>query len=110
MNSCAGYDNCITKTMDTLKYPMDRRSLYRNRIYDKQTANRRCYESNPMSIFEGFGSTEFTLTNVLKWLIVLVIIYLIYVLITDKHAVDDVKKALKGGSESLSDLSFLKTE
>jgi hypothetical protein len=110
MNSCAGYDDCIAKTMDTLRYPMDKRSLYRYRIYDKQTANRRCYESNPINILEGFGSTELTLTNILKWLIVIVIIYLIYVLVTDKHAIKEVKTALGGASESLSDLSFLKTE
>lgn len=110
MNNCNSYDECIEQEKEILRFPMDKRSLYRKRIYDNQTANRRCYESNPINILEGFGNTDLTLTNVLKLIICLVIIYLIYMLVTDKKTVETVKTALKGGSESLSDLSFLKTE
>lgn len=110
MNSCASYDDCIAKTMDTLKYPLDKRSLYRYRIYDKQTANRRCYESHPINILEGFGSADLTLTNILKLAIILVVIYLIYLFATGKHPSDTVKALAGGSTESLSDLSFLKSE
>ncbi len=107
MSNCDNYDDCIRTTRRTLKHPIDRNSLYRNRIYDNQTARRRCFELSPINILEGFGGGGLTVNNLLKWAIILLIVYLVYMAFTKSDA---GKAIMKGGSESLSDLSFLKTE
>ena len=82
--SCNNYDNCSKTERNTLSHPMDQEALYANRIYDNQTGNRRCYESNPIDIVEGFGFKANDLVkNILKLVIIALIAYVIYALITD---------------------------
>jgi hypothetical protein len=51
------FDQCVRDKQDQMAYPIDDESLYAQRLYDYQTANRRCYEKNPINI-EGFGSSR----------------------------------------------------
>ena len=107
MGNCESYDAHVSGTRNTLRHPMDTRSLYRHRIYDNQTANRRSYESHPIEIVEGFGSSDLSLNTLLKWGIILVVIYLIFMMLTKSNG---GLPNLMGGTESLSDLSFLNSE
>ena len=76
--SCGNYDNCIDKKRCDLRHPVDKRSLYSGRIYDNQTANRRCYENNPIEIVEGFGCPSKDLIKlILKWTIIGLIVYVV---------------------------------
>jgi len=77
MGNCQSYDNCIKQTKDDLEYPIDRRSLYVHRIHDNQTANRRCYEKNPIDIIEGFGFKNFDMKTILRWIIIIMLICVI---------------------------------
>ena len=80
--SCNSYESCINRERENMRYPIDDRSLYMNRIFDNQTANRRCYERDPIEIIEGFG---FSLTweSFLKLLVIVLLIILFIVLIKD---------------------------
>jgi hypothetical protein len=69
--SCQNYETCIKQERENLKYPIDNQSLYMHRINDNQTANRRCYEKNPIEIVEGFGF-GFTWNQIIKFVIVIV--------------------------------------
>ncbi len=81
---CASYNQCIFKLRADLRYPTDTASLYGKRIYDNQTANRRCYEENPIDIVEGFGCpSRKYLSALIKIAIVAVAVYIIYVVITN---------------------------
>lgn len=80
--SCNSYDECGYRERDTLKYPIDSRSLYANRIYDNQTLNRRCYQKNPIEIIEGFG-LSFTWDQLIKFIIVVLLIILFFILAKD---------------------------
>lgn len=76
MGNCESYDTCINKERENLKHPIDHKSLYANRIVDNQTANRRCYETNPIEIIEGFGSKQ-QIMNVLKWVMIAIIVFVV---------------------------------
>lgn len=113
MGNCENYDSCIQKRRDDLKHPIDARSLYAKRIYDNQTANRLCYNENPVEIIEGFGG-GFTLNNLLRWAIIIVVIYLITMVAMKLLGNKTFKLNLgnmDGGSTSysLANLSFLNT-
>ena len=77
MGSNQSYDTCIREKREQLKYPTDDKSLYTNRIYDNQTANRLCYEQNPIDIVEGFGPGGITLEQILRFAILAIIIYFV---------------------------------
>ena len=109
MGNCESYDECINENRETLRHPMDTKSLYKNRVYDNQTANRRCYEANPIDIVEGFGRSDFSLNMLLKWGIIIAIVYLVVMMVTKSEGGFSLPK-LMGGTESLSDLSFLQSE
>ena len=73
-NPCTNYDACIAGKRNNLRYPTDSQSLYANRIYDNQTANRRCYEGgNPIEIIEGFNC-NFTWDQLLKGVVIILLI------------------------------------
>jgi len=126
MANCETYDSCIAQNRDQLRHPMDTRSLYRNRIYDNQTANKRCYEGNPINIVEGFGAGGLSLNKLLRWGIVILLVYLVVMMFVDARGTTTTgfgqptfgamtqtspMEGMVGGlSESLSDLSFLRTE
>lgn len=82
-DGCKNYDECLNKEMENMKYPIDDPSLYMDRIYDYQTANRRCYEKNPVNI-EGFGlSGPFTWDKIFKIIIVVLIVIVFISIISD---------------------------
>ncbi len=72
--NCNNYDTCKQEKKSTLRRAADDMSLYGRRIYDNQTANRRCYETNPINIVEGFGLSFNTL---FKWVVIILVIYLV---------------------------------
>ena len=75
MSSCTSYDGCVGRTRQTLAYPTDQESLYADRIYDNQAANRRCYEKNPIEIKEGFGKRR--INRMIRWIIIIIILYIL---------------------------------
>lgn len=83
--SCQNYDQCVHNTQETLKHPTDSQSLYATKIYDNQTANRRCYETTALShrpnIIEGFRNGTL-LQKLIRIAIFIAIIYVIYMVIT----------------------------
>lgn len=81
--NCGGYDNCISDKRQTLSHPVDTKSLYANRIYDNQTANRRCYNYNPIDIIEGFGLGNLDMKTLLKWGILFLIVCAILMMVMD---------------------------
>ena len=80
--SCKSFENCYNEELNTMAYPIDSESLYANRDYDEQTAKARCYAKNPVDIVEGFGM-KLTWTNVIKFVVVLLLIFLAYTLSKD---------------------------
>lgn len=82
-NRCGNFDSCMRKEMENMRYPLDKRSLYVNRLYDKQTAARRCYERNPINIVEGFGQWDASWNNIIKWVVVILLIILFIILAKD---------------------------
>lgn len=78
--SCNRYDNILKRERNNLRYPLDTNSLYANKIYDNQTAYRRAYTLRPIEIVEGFGYSSDLLSTIIKWLIVLLIIYIIVII------------------------------
>jgi len=78
--NCSDYDKCITNERQNLRHHKDQKSLYAKRVYDNQTANRRCYEKNPINI-EGFGNIN--LQMIIKWALILLVIYVIIMLAID---------------------------
>jgi len=80
--SCNSYDSCSKRERENLGYPVDSESLYMNKIYDNQTANRRCYEKNPIDIVEGFGF-PLSWEKILKFSIVVLLVILFVVLAKD---------------------------
>ncbi len=80
--NCNSYDKCINNERCNLRHPVDRRSLYGNRVYDNQTGNKRCYERHPIEIVEGFGCPSRDLIKtILKWTIIGLIIYVISMMV-----------------------------
>ena len=80
--SCKTFENCYNDELNTMKYPVDTESLYANRYYDEQTGKARCYAKNPINIVEGFGM-KLTLTNIIKFAVVILLIFLAYSLSKD---------------------------
>lgn len=74
-HNCENYNNCMRTEMKNLEHPIDKNSLYMNRIYDKQTAARRCYQNNPIRIIEGFNNNV-TWDKIIKWIVVILLIVL----------------------------------
>lgn len=82
--NCNKFDRIVKREKEYMKYPMDLNSLYANRIYDNQTAYNRAYALQPIDIVEGFGSTYDLINTIIKWLIILLIIY-IFVIFLAKY-------------------------
>ena len=80
--SCHNFEGCHKDELERMQYPIDSESLYSNRYYDEQTANNRCYAKGPIEILEGFGF-GFSLTNLIKIAVVILLIYLAYSLSKD---------------------------
>lgn len=76
MVSCDVFGNCTNRESNNMKYPMDAKSIYADRVYDNQTGMARCYSRNPINIVEGFGQLSFN--NVLMWVVIGLILYLLY--------------------------------
>ena len=79
---CSNYENCVNREKGQLGYPIDKESLYVNKIYDNQTANRRCYTKSPIEIIEGFGF-PMTLESLLKMVVIILLVALFVILIKD---------------------------
>jgi hypothetical protein len=134
---CNNYDGCRVQKKEQLIHTMDKQSLYRDRIMDNQTVNRRCYESNPVEIIEGFTINGWTLRELLKWVFVGLVIWTIVTMVSKPlslysatspyntlanvtnaafsatstdNVVNTVQDLAGGVTESLSDLSFLRTD
>lgn len=76
--SCSNYDSCIQRERHNLRHPVDKKSLYANRVYDNQTANRRCYEGSPINI-EGFGCpSRETINTLIRWAVIALVVYIIF--------------------------------
>lgn len=83
-NSCKNYEECVNREMNDMEYPIDDPSLYMDRLYDQQTANRRCYEKNPINIVEGFGmGAPFTWDKIFKIIVVILLIIVFISLVKD---------------------------
>jgi hypothetical protein len=80
--ACNGYDNCVNQERENLKYPIDKESLYGNRLYDDHTASTRCYRKNPIEIMEGFGH-KLTWNSVLKFIVIVLLVVLFVVFVKD---------------------------
>jgi len=72
--TCNKHTSCKNIEDRNLLYPMDNNSLYSNRIYDNQTADRRCYTKYPIEYIEGFSDN-------LYWFKILIIVLLIIIFI-----------------------------
>lgn len=88
--------------LDSLEQPTNENSLYAERIYDEQTASRRCYEKNPITnILEGFsGGSKWE--TVSKWLSIFLIVCLIIWCLT---AIFAPSEEINIGVDSISDLN-----
>jgi hypothetical protein len=105
--SCNNYDSCSKTERNTLKYPTDTEALYANRVYDNQTANRRCYESNPsLQIIEGFGFSNDIIKNILKIVIVLLVLYVLYSIVRDMGKTEVKLSVPQVDTLNLSTLKF----
>ncbi len=69
--TCNNWDKCKKNEMEERAFPVDNESLYKEKIYDNQSANNTCYETNPIKIIENFGNSQWS-----TWISVLVIILL----------------------------------
>jgi hypothetical protein len=94
MNECKNYEDCIRNEREQLLYPIDRKSLYNHRIYDNQTANRRCYERDPFEIIEGFDD-GFSWDSLLKFVVIVLLVVIFCVLAKDLFV---TKEILSGGN------------
>ena len=80
--TCTDFNNCKKEMLDRLEQPTDENSLYADRIYDNETATRRCYETkNPVArVLEGFGLTggsKSCMETISKWLSIFLVVCLI---------------------------------
>ncbi len=79
--ACDNFD-CIIEEKKKIAHPIDNLSLYEKKLYDAQTANRRCYEKNPINIIEGF-SYSVTWANAIKVLVIVLLVILFVSLLMD---------------------------
>jgi len=99
-NNCQNFDSCRSKEKETLQYPVDEKSLYADKIYDNQTANKRCYQKNPTNILEGFGfGCELSMDKIIKLTIVVLLVIAFVFLARD---VFTGPKQMVGGFVALS--------
>ena len=99
---CMNYDKCTFAHRDQMAHPIDQKSLYASRIYDNQTANRKCYATNPINVVEAFnfGEGMFTTKNILKIIIAALALYLIYRVFIQKK---EVSVGIKAATATLGD-------
>jgi hypothetical protein len=99
--TCTDFNKCKQEMMDQLEKPINENSLYADRIYDEQTASRRCYEKNPITnILEGFsGGSKWE--TVSKWSSIFLIVCLIIWCLT---AIFAPSEEINIGVDSISDL------
>lgn len=100
---CKNYADCMNTEMNNLEYPVDQQSLYADRFYDEQTAKKRCYEKNKPDITEGFGFNNLNIKNIIKWIIIIVIVYyaINFILGLNKEKVGlNINTPAFGGSDS----------
>lgn len=110
---CTDFNNCKQEMMDRLEQPTDENSLYADRIYDNQTASRRCAEAaNPLTkVLEGFGLSGGSKSwwETLSWW--LSIFLCVCLLVWCLSALFNPQEEVTLGVDSLSDLdpaTFLK--
>jgi hypothetical protein len=99
--SCDAYGNCIKQKREQLRYPLDTNSLYAERIYDNQTANKRCYTNFPINILEGFGTSW---GGLIKLVVIILLIILLVSFFVDYSKPKEVIQ-LGLGSPSIVELS-----
>lgn len=102
MGSNQSYEQCIREKRKNLRYPIDSKSLYGNRIYDNQTANRLCYEKNPVPIVEGFGTGGMDLESLMKYAILGIIIFIVisYLMRPSENVSVGIDSATIGGADT----------
>ena len=101
--SCDAYGNCVNQKKNQLRYPLDINSLYANRIYDNQTANRRCYVQDPINIVEGFGT--WSVWDIIKLVVVVLLILLLVSFATDYFRPTEVVQVGGLATPSMIELS-----
>jgi len=77
--------------MNKLQFPLDVKSLYADRIYDNETARRRCYEKSPnLPFIEGFDGLGLNMSfrHLFMWLCVLLLVVLVVMLIMNESNKD----------------------
>jgi hypothetical protein len=97
--------NCISDKRQTLSHPVDTKSLYANRVYDNQTANRRCYNYNPVDIIEGFGLGNMDMKAILKWGILFLIVCAILMMVMDGGMKKEIKLGVSTPTPASSDFA-----
>lgn len=107
--SCNNYQNCINKKRDELRYPVDSKSLYAQRLYDNQTANKHCYKQHPINI-EPFNTDNlFSMNNLLMYAVIAVVVFVLYKLMTKDSGPEMLFGGLTGLGENniVEDLGFM---
>lgn len=102
-NGCGPFDNCVCKMSNQMRYPVDKKSLYANKIYDNQIANQWCYDQNPINI-EGFGC-GFDWSKILQVVVVICLVILAFGLVKDWTA-KSAAPVLTGGFDLSSDFDM----
>lgn len=88
--TCDEWNNCVDDRMEKMGYPVDNTALYKDKIYDQQIANGKCYEMNPIRIIESFSGSSWNF-----WIICIVVVLLIVL-------IGFVMKDYMGGKENMS--------
>jgi len=85
---CMKYNTCVKNLVKQMQVPTDTTALYADRLYDTQTAGRRCYEQGPVTNFvEGFGfGGNMNMGTILKWVLIAAVIYLLYSLFRESQS------------------------
>jgi len=113
MRNCDSYNSCKVQEKENMRYPNDQRSLYVNRIVDNQTANRRCYERNPINIVEGFGNFDTdNLMQMLQWVVFIILIIVALNYFMQYIRKEQISFGFSGGGvdsiEFTEDIKFIK--
>lgn len=80
--SCQDYESCLYKEKENAYFPTDKESLYAEKYYDDQTAEKKCYNENRISLLEGFGCSV-SWGKVLKLVIIILLVIFFIVILRD---------------------------
>jgi hypothetical protein len=79
--SCDSYKSCVDARRKRMRFPADSTGLYEQGIYDRQTADRKCYEKGPIDYVEGFNCRSLRnlpWSTILQWAVVILLLVLAY--------------------------------